>query len=472
MRSLLISLLAAPLITMAQTITVEPGELAASKSLPTSGSRVTILGSINAADLDYIATAANGIATLDLSGAKVVAYQGERVGASTFSAPANAIPAYILSGLKAGKLLLPATVTTIGDGALMGSTITEVAIPAGVTAIGQAAFSMCSSLKSVTIPSRVTVIAPRVFEGCEGLAGVNMSSDVTTIGQRAFMGCQSLESFNYPAALRTIGAEAFASTGIESADMGHCENLASVGDRAFAGDIHLTTAILPAEATLSGSGIFFHCPSLQSVKLPATATALPPLTLKGAESLTSVELPDDIETIGQLSLAGAGSVEHVTLPASLTHIGSHAFENWESLSTIDGTALTEVPSLGDDVWRGINKTRVVLDVASGLVNDFLATPQWQEFDLLQSETTEITGEIGKARITVAFEGMTLLVTSDISLKSVTVYSLDGLSLNNANAISDRAVAIDTSRLSGSVFIVKVATADDSAPSLGFKLLRP
>lgn len=86
-------------------------------------------------------------------------------------------------------------------------------------------------------------------------------------------------------------------SGLESVALDSCKGLKSIGDRAFARCIHLTSATLPASAEDMGEGVFHECTGLTSVSLPASATVLPALTLGGAHNITSLTLPAGTDSI-------------------------------------------------------------------------------------------------------------------------------------------------------------------------------
>ncbi len=87
------------------------------------------------------------------------------------------------------SITIPASVTTIGEGAFGNSGLTSVTIPASVTTIGEGAFSK-SGLTSVTIPASVTSIGLRAFYNCSNLASVIMNhtnnEPAPTLGLGAF----------------------------------------------------------------------------------------------------------------------------------------------------------------------------------------------------------------------------------------------------------------------------------------------
>ncbi len=85
-------------------------------------------------------------------------------------------------------------VTSIGDWAFYGASITKVVIPDSVTNIGGYAFELCSGLTSVTISKSVTSIGGQAFYYCTSLTNVMIPDSVTDIGYYVFAGCASLTS--------------------------------------------------------------------------------------------------------------------------------------------------------------------------------------------------------------------------------------------------------------------------------------
>ncbi|MDE6495815.1 MAG: hypothetical protein K2L30_06225, partial [Duncaniella sp.] len=125
LRYLIISLLLIVAVAMRATeVNVSPGSLESA----VGGDRdnlttLTITGAVNAADLHFICTSLPSLETLDLSGVTVEAYNGKTLVANRGDFPASTLPAYILSGLNASTVILPASLTAIGEGAMMGAAV-------------------------------------------------------------------------------------------------------------------------------------------------------------------------------------------------------------------------------------------------------------------------------------------------------------------------------------------------------------
>ena len=67
--------------------------------------------------------------------------------------------------------------------------ITDLIIPNSVTSIGDGAFAGCSGLISITIPKSVTNIGNTAFSGCSGLTSITCEAETPpTVGQYAFDG--------------------------------------------------------------------------------------------------------------------------------------------------------------------------------------------------------------------------------------------------------------------------------------------
>ena len=87
-------------------------------------------------------------------------------------------------GLKLKSVVIPNSITEIGNSAFSGNQLTSVTIPNSVTSIGDMAFST-NQLTSITIPYGVTSIGGSAFS-CNQLTSVTIPSSVTSIGGSAF----------------------------------------------------------------------------------------------------------------------------------------------------------------------------------------------------------------------------------------------------------------------------------------------
>ena len=99
-----------------------------------------------------------------------------------------------LNGELVTDLIIPNSVTSIGNAFQGFSGLTSVTIPNSVTSIGSGAFSGCSGLTSVTIGNSVTRIGGYAFYNCSGLTSVTIGNSVTSIGDKAFYDCSGLTS--------------------------------------------------------------------------------------------------------------------------------------------------------------------------------------------------------------------------------------------------------------------------------------
>ena len=73
-----------------------------------------------------------------------------------------------------------------------GLEVTDLMIPNTVTTIGDYAFECCFNLASVNIPNSVTSIGSNAFQNCSGLTSVTIPDSVTFIGENAFSACSGL----------------------------------------------------------------------------------------------------------------------------------------------------------------------------------------------------------------------------------------------------------------------------------------
>lgn len=451
-----------------------------------------LTGEINGADLDYIATRMRSLDLLDLSGVRIVGYEGPRIAAGLRRHGPDMLPPFQLAGLSAGRLILPSGITAIGECALTGSSITEIDIPSSVRTIGMGAFAGCTALGRVTVPSSIkevgshvfdgctslsevvflpSPVPPSAFAGCRSLVSVTLSATCDTIGDSAFKGCTSLAGFDFPASLVSVGDEAFASTGLLAARLGGSVCLRSVGSRAFAQCPSLTEVRFPAGLVRLGEGICLCDSSLVSVNIPSSVQAVPRLSFAGARHVVSLDdvLVEGIDSVALFSFSGLGDVRAVTLPSSLSHIGDNAFERMIGLREIEGGALTGVPVLGDSVWAGVDVRSVALYVDERFTDDFLCAPQWKEFDILVSGIEDVSAT-PSVSLRVRFDGTLLVAELPGPFVSASLFGLDGSLLDIRDGGDGACVlSFDTSPFKENFFILSVSLRSGLRPAI--KLLR-
>lgn len=170
----------------------------------------------------------------------------------------------ILAGAtnKITKVVIPDSVTTIGDGAFdtcLG--LTSVNIPNSVTSIGDGAFSYCTALTSIEIPNSVTNIGYSAFSNCTALTSINIPNRVTSIGNDAFNNCKGLTSITIPNSVTTIGNSAFVyCTGLKSITIPN--SVTSIGDYAFYSCTELKSINIPNSVTTIGNEAFVYSTNL------------------------------------------------------------------------------------------------------------------------------------------------------------------------------------------------------------------
>lgn len=417
-----VALQAAAITVNIDTDCSDPSVLAA--HIDPSTTDLTLTGRAPAALLKQIPELAPALKSLDMRGLELT--------------PAG-IPPYAFASTDIADMQLPASLKTIGEAAFAGSALTAVDTPAGVDSIAPYTFAQCTALTRIAMPS------------------------VRHIGKKAFAGCRSLDELQLPASVETIGEEAFTNSAITSADMAQCGRLNSIGDFAFASCQELEQIILPTHIIYIGTGAMMNCPRLTAVEALGALNEIPDLMLASDSLLQSADIAADpaVTSIGSYAFSGAKSIRQLTLPESLEQIGDNAMERMTGLQTINAEALTTVPRLGNDVWAQTPQARITLLTAPETALEFKSTPQWCEFIIADNITTGLnTPGAAEPAVSIAFEGNTMLVTSDSPIGLVTVHDLQGRLRSGTDARRACSIAISTSGWdSDGAYIVSVSTGN-------------
>ena len=155
-----------------------------------------------------------------------------------------------VDGLGITSVVIPNTVTSIGDGAFMRNQLTSLIIPNSVTSIGAGAFGS-NQLTEVTIPSSVTSIGQYAFDNNQ-IIEVTIPSSVTSIGAGAFRN-NKLTEVTIPNTVTSIGEYAFAYNQLTEVIIPN--SVTSIGGNAFEGN-QLTEVTIPSSVTSIGRNAF------------------------------------------------------------------------------------------------------------------------------------------------------------------------------------------------------------------------
>lgn len=463
----------------AVSVVSTPGNLHTLVSNPATTTELTLIGSINAADLDFIDTEMTALHTLDLSAVEIVAYSGSRLRGSSTHAAAT-IPARCFVGSPITSLTLPGSESlSIGEAAFAGAAIKSLTLGANVVSMGTGAFSGCTDLTSVTISANA--LAEGAFSGCTALTTVSFTTDVAlpdyafsdctalatvngsnklyTIGNHAFANTGALSAVAFGSDLTAIGDEAFLQSGITDIDLSPCADLNSVGERAFA-QMPTLKSIDLGNAVTVGAGVVFDCPALEQVNYSTRATVVPDYAYTKDTALDTVGIfTENISEIGAYALSGLSQVTTITLPSSLTFIGDHAMENMTGLQTIN-IAITTAPATGEAVWSGVNQAEVALVVPAEAYDSYTSADQWRDFDVRKPSGIADTAT-DSATLRVRFDGEMLIIDfGSIAASTVALYDIAGAKLSADTPVVEQQAAVSTAHIAvNQPFIVVAATPE-------------
>lgn len=453
-------------------VTCSSGSLGGLENVDRNVTALTLKGEADEAALSYIGAEFQSLASLDMSECRLVGsipagtFAGSQLAKVVFPQSGDVtIEDFAFAGTRLQSVDIPATVSAIGTGAFAGCPLLETVIIGGASSAGYA-FANCPELKKVTLAG-VSEIAEGDYADCPALAAVEGSAACRSVGASAFRGDISLKNFDFGKELHSIGASAYAGSGITEVSLDASVALVAVGEMAFSGCAALETLVLPDKA-LIGRGALIGCPALAYVSM-GSANNVPDYFALGNNSLRSIDLPSETASIGRYALRDVSSLSSITLPPSIVSIGDHAMDGMTSLESITVEAAASVPSLGDDVFEGIDCRNVRLYVSDKLYDDYISAPVWQDFQIVGNAGVEQPGSSVLQSVTCHFNGPVLEVESSVGdIATIELFDTAGRLLMEMKGVGHAAYA-DTSSTDTYIFIIRCTMAS-SAVAI-FKLAR-
>ena len=327
---------------------------------------LTVSGSLNADDLALISRMTQ-IRKLDLSQTDITSFVG-------------------CNGLtKLTTVVLPSTVTSIGEYAFSGCMRLESITLPNVTEVGYGAFSGCSSLKSIELPM-ATTLGHYAFQNCENLQSVKIPA-VTEIQEGCFYRCYALNDINL-SNVQIIKREAFYDCfALTKVDLSSATELSS---EIFEYCHKLSDVTLSDKLLSIPSNMFYECDSLTSITLPSSVQSIGDYAFRET-SLKSIVIPEGCTTIGSYAFYRC-PMETISIPSTITHIGSSAF----SSSVVKDLYCYVIVPFSTDAFY--NMSSATLHVPEFSVNAYRLHDDWYNF----FQTVAIEGDIEKLNINQDF----------------------------------------------------------------------
>jgi hypothetical protein len=261
------------------------------------------------------------------------------------------------------EVILPNTVTSIGDYAFSGCINLEtVILPVSVTSITEYVFKDCRSLQKIEIPEKVTYVGNGVFQGCSQIKQILLPNGIKSIGYRTFAECSALELVSVPATVETINKAAFeASPSInlkvvygtigeefaktneipytwlvqKTADFSFLRSENGAELLSYIGQIYDVNVPENLEGTAVwkiGPGAFQESVLTRSVSLPESVKEIGDWSFSYMDELKSVNISDGTDKIGANAFTGSKKLSEIYIPSSVTEIGSEAFKDCPNLT--------------------------------------------------------------------------------------------------------------------------------------------
>lgn len=287
------------------------------------------------------------------------------------------------------EVVVPNSVTTMGDNAFASSNIKKVTLGTGLTAIPEKAFWL-SKIEEIEIPANIETIGASAFYNCPNLAKVTIAdgSKLVTIGNSAFannlkmseftfagscglttidqfaFGNDIITEFNLPATVTTLGVKAFAGcNNLASFNFADDAKITEIRANAFQDCLGLETITIPTSVKSIYAQAFNNCVKLKTVHIPAQTTNVEPTAFFFCENLTNIEVDDANEKYSSIDgmlctkdkktllifPAGKANDKITLLSPSFEIIGKQAFYYCKKLTNV--TLPKKVYMIDEEAFR-------------------------------------------------------------------------------------------------------------------------
>ncbi len=251
----------------------------------------------------------------------------------------------IAAGAFAGKqitsVVLPASVTNIGENAFANCPIEDLTVPFigsgdpatpyigylfGAPSAAQSASYIPATLTKVTVLDGCTALGDGAFAGCRGVSEIVLPSSIVS----AAVDCLKDTAWvkNHPAGVIYAGRVAY---GYSAPKMSYAEMM----DKIAAGeDIENTYDVILRADTVRINENAFSDSGIRSIRIPDTVKSIGNRAFYSCVALKSVRMSSYLEEIGTYAFYSCSTLQEIYIPGTVKVISDNAFNSCRGMGTL------------------------------------------------------------------------------------------------------------------------------------------
>ncbi|MCH5462902.1 leucine-rich repeat protein [Lactobacillus sp. LC28-10] len=304
-----------------------------------------------------------------------------------------------------GEVMIPNSVSSLGDDAYADNKITSVVfgngmwftgngtfnnnqishldLGTGVSIIGTSTFAN-NQLTNLTLPDQVGLIYANAFQNNHALATLNIgqNSKLTDIRASAFES-DALTTLSLPQELTNIGNRAFTDNQLISVSFD--DNLQAIGTGAFANNQLTGLVTIPNSVVNIGDNAFSNN-TISSLKLGTGVKTIGTSAFADNQIGGALIIPEGVINVGDNAFKN-NRIDSLILGANVETIGSDAFANNQIGGTV--TIPERVASIGDHAFLNNHINELILSKVDSGVQQTIATDAFA-----QNEISKVVNESG------------------------------------------------------------------------------
>ncbi len=234
------------------------------------------------------------------------------------------------------------------------SLLDTIVLPPSVSSLGQYAFMYCTSLKSINLPVTQKTLPISFLEGCTSLESIELPATLTTISQDAFYGCSKLANVTLHEGITTINQRAFFNCKLTNITIP--QTVTYIGSKAFQNNPTTAVTWLPKNCSsgTDDSAPFYSTNSkITSFTFGDSVEVIPAYLCKYMSLLDTIVLPPSVSSLGQYAFMYCTSLKSINLPVTQKTLPISFLEGCTSLESIELPAT--LTTINQDAFYGCSK---------------------------------------------------------------------------------------------------------------------